>query len=82
MASVDDDTLAVWAAEGFTPDDTRAWIEAASVRFTPYTAKAWAAEGFGPADAALWSEVFASPFCARIRRSAGYASPFDGVEGG
>ncbi len=79
MSPDDPDTLALWADHGFDPDAARAWIEAACVRFTPWTARQWAAEGFWPHDAAAWSEAFADPRAARERRSFGYG-PFDDPE--
>lgn len=74
MDPEDPDTLAAWAEAGFDRAETRAWIEAASVRFTPWTARQWAAEGFWPHDAAVWSEAFADPHAARVRRSFGCGS--------
>jgi len=45
---------------GFTEGETRAWVGAASYRFTPFTAAVLRHEGFGPDDAALWSESTAT----------------------
>ncbi len=72
------EVLAPWRDAGFAESDGLAWMAAASVRFTPHTARAWIAEGFGPADAAVWSEVYADPVQARERRNAGFTDPWQG----
>lgn len=73
----DPEAIALWGDHGFDPDAARAWLTAALVRFTPWTARLWIAEGFGPDDAAVWSEVYCDPVAARQRRSRGYLDPFD-----